>query len=77
MQRLTIAMSDNGVKAEDAQVKTRDEAGDDEVRAWPSHYHSSPQLVHDRDARCAMLRDESRMKHMARVGADKIMCRKR
>lgn len=29
-------MSDNGVKEEE-RVQTRDEAGDDEVRAWPSH----------------------------------------
>lgn len=49
-------MSDNGVK-EDDHVQTRDEAGDDEVRAWPSHYNSSPQLVHDCDER--KLRDQS------------------
>ena len=30
-------MSDGGIKAEDEHVQIRDEGGDDEVRAWPSH----------------------------------------
>lgn len=30
-------MSDSGLKVEDEHVQARDEGGDDEVRAWPSH----------------------------------------
>ncbi len=30
-------MSDNGLKAEDDHLQAREEGGDDEVRAWPSH----------------------------------------
>lgn len=39
-------MSDNGIKTEDERLQAREEGGDDEVRAWPSHCYAPPHLAH-------------------------------
>lgn len=39
-------MSDNGLKADDEHLQTREEGVDDEVRAWPSLRYSPPHLIH-------------------------------